>query len=108
MMVRQLASVLARSGVFKNVAKVGYCAKVTRGRELKQLSSLLPRVSVSRSRPSVPGSFSLRVYNVAAAPLERRQIEAPKEAHGFELTRREYVKEYDSDVLQYTHKKTGN
>ena len=60
-----------------------------------------------RHRVPYLASPSLRVYNVAAAPLERRRMDPPKEAHGFELTRREYVKEYDSDVLYYVHKKTG-
>jgi len=41
----------------------------------------------------------------AAAPAVRP---APvKEAHGFELVRQEFVREYDSTVVMYRHKKTG-
>ena len=91
--------------------QVGYVAKCTRGRELKQLSSFLPPLPFNarpcfRRRPLLMSS-QLRVYNVAAAPLERRRMDPPSEAHGFQLTRREYVKEYDSDILYYVHKKTG-
>lgn len=32
---------------------------------------------------------------------------APKELHGFELVREQFVSEYDSQVLMYRHKKTG-
>ena len=32
---------------------------------------------------------------------------APKELHGFELVRQQFVREYDSQVLMYRHKKTG-
>eukprot|EP00983_Pelagomonas_calceolata_P042527 1138534-Pelagomonas_calceolata.AAC.4 len=32
---------------------------------------------------------------------------AVKEAHGFELQRQQWIKEYDSHMLIYKHKKTG-
>lgn len=38
----------------------------------------------------------------APAPLS-----APKEAHGFELQRQQWIREYDSHMLIYKHKKTG-
>lgn len=39
------------------------------------------------------------------APVEAQA--APKQLHGFELVREQYVAEYDSQVLMYRHKKTG-
>lgn len=48
------------------------------------------------------------VCHVSVAPANSSNVEVPKEAHGFELIQREYIKEYDSDVLFYKHKKTGN
>jgi hypothetical protein len=39
----------------------------------------------------------------AAAPAK----EFAKEAHGFELVQQQFVREYDSHVLMYKHKKTG-
>ena len=32
---------------------------------------------------------------------------APKELHGFELVRKQFVQEYNSQALMYRHKKTG-
>jgi len=42
-----------------------------------------------------------------AAPEEKKAYEATKSIHGFELVRNQFVAEYDSQVLTYRHKKTG-
>lgn len=47
----------------------------------------------------------LRVYAVAAAAPPKAAV--VKEAHGFKLTREQFVKEYDSTLLLYKHEKTG-
>ena len=45
---------------------------------------------------------------VPEAPTQTAAVaEAPRELHGFELVRDEYVHEYDSHVRTYRHKKTG-
>lgn len=45
---------------------------------------------------------------VAEAPAEQKKAyEPPKSIHGFELVRDQFVAEYDSQVLTYRHKKTG-
>lgn len=44
---------------------------------------------------------------VEAPPQERQAYQAPKSIHGFELVRDQFVAEYDSQVLTYRHKKTG-
>jgi hypothetical protein len=50
----------------------------------------------------------VRAYAVAAAePAAGKQVEIVKEAHGFELVRHQFVREYDSNVCLYRHKKTG-
>jgi hypothetical protein len=41
------------------------------------------------------------------AKTKPSEYRAPKEAHGFELVREQYVREYDSHVALYRHKKTG-
>jgi hypothetical protein len=51
---------------------------------------------------------SLRCF-AAAAPAVAADVEQnfTKSAHGFELQRSQFVREYDSHVLLYKHKKTG-
>jgi hypothetical protein len=41
----------------------------------------------------------------AAAAASAKEF--AKEAHGFELVQQQFVREYDSHVLMYKHKKTG-
>jgi hypothetical protein len=48
----------------------------------------------------------LRCYAVAATAV-KPPAAAVKEAHGFVLDRQQYISEYDSHVLIYKHKKTG-
>lgn len=48
----------------------------------------------------------LRCFAVAATEAPAKVV-AVKEAHGFELQREQYIKEYDSTMLVYKHKKTG-
>ena len=58
---------------------------------------------------------SERASNIAAHQADLRamlqaEVEArpaPRELHGFELVREQFVSEYDSQVLMYRHKKTG-
>lgn len=45
------------------------------------------------------------MYAVAAAAPPKAAV--VKEAHGFKLTREQFVKEYDSTLLLYKHEKTG-
>jgi hypothetical protein len=51
-----------------------------------------------------PGS--VRVYAVAAVQAPKK-VDVIREAHGFVLERDQFIKEYDSHVLLYKHKKTG-
>lgn len=55
------------------------------------------------------GRSGLQCYAAVAAPATKAAPAAAgiKEAHGFELQRVEYIKEYDSHMLVYKHKKTG-
>lgn len=50
-------------------------------------------------------SFAATVDAPPAAPPA--PASAVKEAHGFELQRHKWIKEYDSHMLVYKHKKTG-
>jgi hypothetical protein len=63
--------------------------------------------------PALPAQSSWRGMCFAAA-AEAPAAAAPppppgavQEAHGFELQRMQWVREYDSHVLIYRHKKTG-
>ena len=51
----------------------------------------------------------MRVFaaTAAAAPATKAAPAVVTEAHGFKLQRQQFVKEYDSTVLLYEHKKTG-
>lgn len=42
-----------------------------------------------------------------AAPAVEQSASFAKEAHGFQLQQHKFVREYDSHVLLYKHKKTG-
>jgi hypothetical protein len=44
---------------------------------------------------------------VAAPAAAAPAAEFAKEAHGFQLVQQQFVREYDSHVLLYKHKKTG-
>jgi len=55
---------------------------------------------------SARSRMGLRCFAVAATQVAP-PAGAVKEAHGFVLDRQQYVKEYDSHVLLYKHKKTG-
>ncbi|GMH34188.1 hypothetical protein BSKO_02022 [Bryopsis sp. KO-2023] len=71
-------------------------------------SSLKPRPVLPGGRHRVFASTSKKVFSVAAVPPpSRKSVDAPKQAHGFDLIKQEFVKEYDSDVLLYKHAKTG-
>lgn len=80
------------------------------------LAALQPQLPL-RCRAAVapaPGAWSrhgLRTFaSAAAAPAvanAKQQAAIVKEAHGFELVRQQFVKEYDSTMLLYRHKKTG-
>lgn len=48
-----------------------------------------------------------KMQAVASPTSEVESYSAAKELYGFELTREQYVQEYDALVLQYRHKKTG-
>lgn len=48
-----------------------------------------------------------RTFAAAAAPATAAKRDIVKEAHGFELVESQFVKEYDSMVARYRHKKTG-
>jgi hypothetical protein len=54
---------------------------------------------------SVAGFIAV-TYNFSSQ-VETASQQAPKEAHGFELMREQFVPEYNSNVLLYRHKKTG-
>jgi hypothetical protein len=64
---------------------------------------------------AVPAAFSstrapLRCYSAApaaAATITEPERTFAKSAHGFELQRQQYVREYGSHVLLYKHTKTG-
>ncbi|KAF8058036.1 PREP1 [Scenedesmus sp. PABB004] len=56
--------------------------------------------------PAAPGRRALAAQAVAA-PAAAPAASFPKEAHGFELVQQQFVREYDSQVLLYRHKKTG-
>lgn len=61
---------------------------------------LLPRLPAAASRRSLSAM-------AVAAPAAVQAPSFAKEAHGFELVTQQFVKEYDSHVLLYKHKKTG-
>eukprot|EP00877_Chromochloris_zofingiensis_P003328 jgi/Chrzof1/12997/Cz07g15220.t1 len=62
------------------------------------------RLLSSASRHS---AHSLRTFAVATSPATIQKPEIVKKAHGFELMRQEFVREYDSHVMLYKHNKTG-
>ncbi|CAD7700528.1 unnamed protein product [Ostreobium quekettii] len=80
-------------------------------RQLSQtpyLGRFTPQHPRSGCRGACRGVF--RVVGAAVASPRAGAAVAtppPKEAHGFELVSDEFVKEYDSQVLTYRHKKTG-
>jgi hypothetical protein len=57
--------------------------------------------------PAAAGRRSLSAMAVAAPAAAAPAKEFAKEAHGFELVQQQFVREYDSHVLMYKHKKTG-
>ena len=46
-----------------------------------------------------------KIWRGAQAPA---QAAAPKQLHGFELVREQFVPEYNSHVMMYRHAKTGS
>lgn len=70
---------------------------------------LLPAGHVLRllSSASRHSAHSLRTFAVATSPATIQKPEIVKKAHGFELMRQEFVREYDSHVMLYKHNKTG-
>uniref|UniRef100_A0A383WCE6 Peptidase M16C associated domain-containing protein n=1 Tax=Tetradesmus obliquus TaxID=3088 RepID=A0A383WCE6_TETOB len=57
--------------------------------------------------PAAAGRRSLSAMAVAAPAAAAPAKDFAKEAHGFELVQQQFVREYDSHVLMYKHKKTG-
>jgi hypothetical protein len=70
--------------------------------------------------PAPPGGAAARrlsrplgartLASAAAAPAAAKALteaDMPKSAHGFDLVRHQFVREYDSHVCLYRHKKTG-
>jgi hypothetical protein len=75
-----------------------------------------PRMSVAAMAAAKDGSRGASSLAASAAAVQApasptkvkfSEYRAPKEAHGFELVREQYVREYDSHVALYRHKKTG-
>ncbi|BDA40898.1 Presequence protease, mitochondrial [Coccomyxa sp. Obi] len=76
------------------------------GRYFSVPAQLKIAASFGRSRSLTTLSHCLRAV-AAPAEAEVEARPAPKELHGFELVREQFVNEYDSQVLMYRHKKTG-
>ena len=68
-------------------------------------------MAASKDRGAASLAASAAAVQAPASPSAARvkpaDYRAPKEAHGFELVREQYVREYDSHVALYRHKKTG-
>ncbi|KIY92884.1 hypothetical protein MNEG_15079 [Monoraphidium neglectum] len=95
--VRPLAQQGGRTRLMSAVFGAGASPAVRSG------AAALRRLAAPAGRP-----LGVRAYAVAAAePAAGKQVEIVKEAHGFELVRHQFVREYDSNVCLYRHKKTG-
>lgn len=64
-------------------------------------------MSLLRSGLHTPVSRRSLSAMAVAAPAVEQSASFAKEAHGFELQQHKFVREYDSHVLMYKHKKTG-
>ena len=71
----------------------------------------VPTVPVFCAAGGVSTATSRVATQAIAAPQAPTQTaaatEAPRELHGFELVRDEFVHEYDSHVRTYRHQRTG-
>jgi len=60
------------------------------------------------SSTTAAAAAAVQAPPAASSPkVKPADYKAPKSAHGFELVREQYVREYDSHVALYRHAKTG-
>ena len=72
-------------------------------------SQLSPRAILRRSPARSLGSVSVHAKIAGDKPKTAKEPSAfiPKNLHGFEVLRSEYISEYDAVAVLYKHKKTG-
>lgn len=75
----------------------------------RTIAAAWTRPGLSLLRSGLPAPVSRRSLSAmaVAAPAVEQSASFAKEAHGFELQQHKFVREYDSHVLLYKHKKTG-
>jgi hypothetical protein len=71
------------------------------------MSPVAAMASPDRKAASALSAAAAVQAPTSPAKIKPSEYRAPKEAHGFELVREQYVREYDSHVALYRHKKTG-